>query len=391
MATFFARLKKALAPVAALARWLPWRKGRPKAQRAAPARTDARASAAQTKTAARDAQAKKARGDVPAREARAQETQLQDAKAHEAKAHEAEAKAHEAKAPPQAPKPDVGEFVDGTFDHPAGRRDYKFYIPPAASTSSAAHPLPLVVMLHGCAQDPDDFARGTGMNDAAAAQGFFVLYPAQSKAANAQRCWNWFNPENQHRGRGEPALIADLVRNVMARYSIAPDRVYVAGLSAGGSMAAILGETYPDVFAAVGVHSGMGAGVATNLPAAVIAMAAGGSTKVVAGSGMPTIVFHGDADRTVSAKNAEQVIGLSVGMDTALQSQAVASTGLRDATRRVLRDDAGHEAAEIWIVKGGPHAWSGGRPAGTFTDPTGPDATTEMLRFFFEHRLRVPH
>ena len=182
---------------------------------------------------------------------------------------------------PQQPGVDPatpGDFVAGSSGSGTARRDYKLYIPPGAGESR----LPLVVMLHGCTQDPDDFAKGTGMNDAALAQGFYVLYPAQSRRANAQRCWNWFKHSHQQRGRGEPAMLAAMTREVMAQHAIDPQRVYVAGLSAGGAMAAILGSAYPDLYAAVGVHSGLAAGAATDLPGALAAMRGGASAPTAA-------------------------------------------------------------------------------------------------------------
>ena len=280
-----------------------------------------------------------------------------------------------------------GEFSVATFEHPLRRLDYKLYSPPIAATAGAAE-LPLVLMLHGCLQDPDDFARGTLMNEAARVRGFFALYPAQSAAANPQRCWNWFKPRHQRRGEGEPALLADLVRDVTARFPVDRRRVYVAGLSAGASMAAILGEAYPDIFAAVGVHSGVAAGVASDIASSIAAMR-GGAVVDGAGSGVPTIVFQGDADRTVNAKNGDQVFRASVGAQIeAAQEEPVPSESSRQVTHRVHRNAEGAGIAELWIVHGAPHAWSGGSPAGTYTDAAGPAATTEMLRFFFEHRLR---
>ncbi len=242
-------------------------------------------------------------------------------------------------------------------------------------------------MLHGCTQNPDDFAKGTGMNDAALAQGFYVLYPAQSRRANAQRCWNWFKHSHQQRGRGEPAMLAAMTREVMAQHAIDPQRVYVAGLSAGGAMAAILGSAYPDLYAAVGVHSGLAAGAATDLPGALAAMRGGASAPTAAPAhGVPTIVFHGDADPTVHPANGEQVIAACTGTGSSVETHQVRGGSARACTRRVHVDAAdGRVVAEHWVVHGSPHAWSGGNPQGSYTDSLGPDATAEMLRFFFEH------
>ncbi len=277
-----------------------------------------------------------------------------------------------------------GSFVARDHVDARGRLDYRLYVPPQAGRA----PLPLVVMLHGCTQDAEDFAAGTGMNQAAEAQGFFVLYPEQSQQANPQRCWNWFKHSHQTRGRGEPALLAGMVQAVMAEHAIDPDRVYVAGLSAGGAMAAILAATYPEVFAAVGVHSGLAAGAASDLPSALAAMRGGAAGQpAAAAQAVPTIVFHGDADSTVHPDNGTQVFeaaGRAFG-GAGETKQRVQQAGQRDAVVRTLASSAGNVDAEHWLVHGAPHAWSGGSAAGSFTDPTGPDATAQMLRFFFAH------
>jgi poly(hydroxyalkanoate) depolymerase family esterase len=275
-----------------------------------------------------------------------------------------------------------GRFVAGSFAHASTARDYKLYIPPATGPA----PLPLVVMLHGCTQNPDDFAAGTAMNELAQAQGFYVLYPAQSRQANPQACWNWFKHTHQQRGRGEPALLAGMTREVMAQHSIDPRRVYVAGLSAGGAMAAILAAAYPDLYAAVGVHSGLAAGAAGDLPSALSAMQAGRAGSAVTVHGVPTIVFHGDADATVHPANGEHVITASAGPDCTVEIQRVPQGHTRASTKRIYTDArSGKAVAEHWVVHGTAHAWSGGRSQGSYTDSRGPDASAEMLRFFLEH------
>jgi poly(hydroxyalkanoate) depolymerase family esterase len=279
-----------------------------------------------------------------------------------------------------------GEFIAGSYAGTAGAREYKLFIPPAAGTRA----LPLVVMLHGCTQNPDDFAAGTAMNDAALEHGFFVLYPAQSQQANPQRCWNWFKHNHQARGRGEPELLAGMTRDVMARYAIDPARVYVAGLSAGGAMAAIMGDAYPELFAAVGVHSGLATGIAKDLPSALGAMKGSGVKPDGAASGVATIVFHGDADATVHPGNGDHVITASVGTTDGELEKGYSSSG-RSYSRRVHRGAAGEVLAEHWMVHGAQHAWSGGSPKGSYTDPRGPDATGEMVRFFMEHPHRTVH
>lgn len=278
-------------------------------------------------------------------------------------------------------------FIAGTHGEAAGQRDFKLYIPPGANE----RPLPLVVMLHGCTQNPDDFAAGTDMNALANAQGFYVLYPAQSQRANPQGCWSWFKHSHQQRGRGEPELLADMTREVMASYAINPDAVYVAGLSAGGAMAAILGDAYPDLYAAVGVHSGLATGIATDLSSALGAMQSGASRVGTSASGVATIVFHGDADTTVHPGNGVQVILASAGDAAPAEVDHLKTPGGRASTRSVHRSPDGTVVAEHWLVHGAPHAWSGGSIKGSYTDARGPDATAEMLRFFLEHPRRRGH
>jgi poly(hydroxyalkanoate) depolymerase family esterase len=302
-------------------------------------------------------------------------------------AHEV-GRAAPARPQPAQPGPAVkpgpaGQFISGSHtEGTAGKRDYKLYIPPA----SFAEPLPLVVMLHGCTQNPDDFAAGTGMNEAALKRGFYVLYPAQTQHANSSRCWNWFKHNHQKRGRGEPALLAGMTRDVMARYNIDPQRVYVAGLSAGGAMAAILGDAYPDLFAAVGVHSGLATGSATNVQGALSVMQTGAAPGARTTASPPTIVFHGDKDATVNPANGEHVVAASAGASRPEHKRARSSNG-RDYTQRIYKNGDGRAVAEHWAVHGAGHAWSGGSARGSYTDAQGPDASEEMLRFFFANTL----
>ncbi len=285
-------------------------------------------------------------------------------------------------APTPAPGGASGSFTAGHYRNECGARDYKLFEP-----ARDGRALPLVVMLHGCTQDPDDFARGTRMNALARERGFLVLYPAQSQRGNAQRCWNWFKHNHQARGKGEPAILAGLVRDVIARHDVDPRRVYVAGLSAGGAMAAILGDAYPDLFAAVGVHSGLPAGSATDVQSAFAAMS-GGAQSVrrgpKTGPTPPTIVFHGDADTTVNVVNGERVLraaGLFASPDVRRGATAM---GVAWSCRPFV-DAQGVVRAEEWTVHGAGHAWSGGNLSGSYTDPRGPDASAEMLRFFLQH------
>lgn len=204
-----------------------------------------------------------------------------------------------------------GRFLAMTFNTSAGGRPYKLYIP---SGYRAETPVPLIVMLHGCTQSPDDFAAGTRMNAIAEEQGFLVAYPAQISAANARKCWNWFNPADQRRDGGEPALIAGITREIMRDHAIDPRRVYVAGLSAGGAAAAIMGEAYPDLYAAVGVHSGLACGAARDMPSAFAAMKQGHAVVGKARGALPVIVFHGDRDTTVNPRNGDGVAARVAGV-----------------------------------------------------------------------------
>jgi poly(hydroxyalkanoate) depolymerase family esterase len=286
---------------------------------------------------------------------------------------------------PHPPPADKG-FSAGTHACSAGQRDYKLYVPSARPAEST---MALVVMLHGCTQGPDDFAAGTAMNTLAEQHGFCVLYPAQSAKANPQRCWSWFKHTHQQAQRGEPAIIASMARRVMDEQPIDPQRVYVAGLSAGGAMAAILGQAHPDLFAAVGVHSGLPAGAAHDLPSALAAMKSGPGRTLRAGpaGSPPTIIFHGDADSTVTPANGDALM-VALGVDGAdVTTTVVQQPGRRRATRQVQRDADGRERLAYWRIHGAGHAWAGGTARGSYTDPQGPDASAEMLAFFSQHRL----
>ena len=272
------------------------------------------------------------------------------------------------------PMPAGAEFLSGTFTGPAGTRPYRLYVP-----SHRRAKAPLVVMLHGCTQTAEDFAAGTRMNEVAEAEGVLVLYPVQVASANAQRCWNWFNPGDQQRDSGEPSVIAGMTRQVMASYDIDPARVFAAGLSAGGAQAAILASAYPDLFAAIGVHSGLACGAASDMVSAFSAMHQG-----KAGRGqhaVPTIIFHGDSDRTVNIRNAGEVAAQTGASGAAEVEQGKAAGGMA-YTRSVQRDSDGRARLEQWVVHGAGHAWSGGSREGSYTEPAGPDASREILRFF---------
>ena len=290
-----------------------------------------------------------------------------------------------ARSPREIPVPEGARFEARTFANEVGRRDYKVYVP----SGYAGQALPVVVMLHGCTQSPDDFAAGTRMNALAEAQTFLVVYPAQSQSANAQRCWNWFNVADQRREGGEPALIAGIAREVLREFSGDPTRVYVAGLSAGGAAAAVLAATYPDLFAAVGIHSGLPCGAAEDVPSAFAAMRGGGQVRPPgAGAPVPTIVFHGDADRTVNPINADRIVAQAAPGAPANVTRGTA--GGTAYTRSVRSDASGRAVLEQWVLHGAGHAWSGGSPDGSYTDPRGPDASGEMVRFFMAHVSTAP-
>jgi poly(hydroxyalkanoate) depolymerase family esterase len=277
--------------------------------------------------------------------------------------------------------PDGARFEGHMFANAAGQRPYMLYVP----SKPAANPA-LIVMLHGCTQSPEDFAIGTRMNKLAEAHGFLVVYPGQTQGANAQKCWNWFNMGDQQRDRGEPAILAGLTREIVARHDVDAKRVFVAGLSAGGAAAAIMGAAYPDLFSGVGVHSGLACGAARDMPSAFAAMSKGGAAGVKPnGTLVRTIVFHGDIDTTVHAVNGEQV--LTQGRARARLEKSVAqgaSSGGVRYTRTVESTSDGRPMLEHWVLHGAGHAWSGGSPDGSYTNPAGPDASREMVRFFLE-------
>lgn len=290
------------------------------------------------------------------------------------------------------------QFLRSTFVQGRASIDYQLYVPPGDS----AGPRPLLVMLHGCGQDPDDFAVGTRMNEMARRNGWLVLYPAQSAQANPQGCWNWFKSNHQERGRGEPALIAALTQEVMARHSVDAKRVYIAGLSAGGAMAVILGRAYPELFAAVGVHSGLPHGAVDDASGAMAMMRSGQPTRLPADGvtvdamadatgnadrPTPTIVFHGTRDMTVHPLNGEQIYADATSGVAGVQRVENGREGTRAYTRRTHVTPQGRVHAELWLIEGGGHGWSGGDQSGSYTDWLGPDASDQMLCFFMAHPL----
>ena len=288
-----------------------------------------------------------------------------------------------------------GAFLSRAFTDGAATLAYKLYVP--STYASDGPEVPLIVMLHGCTQSPDDFAAGTRMNQLAEEHGFLVAYPAQAPRANGSKCWNWFLPGDQRRDAGEPSLIAGIAREVAGAYRIDQRRIFVAGLSAGAAMAVILGTTYPDLFAGVGAHSGLAYGMAHDVPSAFQVMrdASAGisqsalqdrNCQVPIGVTIPMILFHGDRDSTVDSRNGAALVAQTL---AAFSAGSAVPTGASETTiaggvscMRTVYSLGTKTIVEDWLIHGAGHAWSGGSAAGSFTEPTGPDASAEMVRFF---------
>lgn len=283
------------------------------------------------------------------------------------------------------PMPEGAQFQARTFTCAAGTRDYRLYVPATHAEGLRG----LIVMLHGCTQTPEDFAAGTAMNAHAETHHLLVAYPAQTAAHNAMSCWNWFRPGDQKRAAGEPAIIAGLTGAIIAEFAIPRDSVFIAGLSAGGAMAAVMGATYPELYSAVGVHSGLAHGAANDVVSAFAAMR--GETNLaqrplsgVSDASPRVIVFHGTADATVHPSNAEQFVTAAqrATPTSASRSERGQTDNGRGYQRTLVERPDGTPGVECWMVQGAGHAWSGGHPSGSHTDPDGPDASGEMVRFF---------
>ena len=299
-------------------------------------------------------------------------------------------RAHRSAAP--AAKRPAGRFGAFSYTNAAGTRAYRLYVP----TGHTGGPVPLVVMLHGGTQDAAAFASATAMNHIAENQTFLVVYPEQAPSANAGRYWNWFAAGHQRRGAGEPSLIAGITGQVTDRYGADAGRVYVAGFSAGGAMAAVMAAVYPDLYAAVGVHSGLAYGTAADLASAFTAMRQAPSQPArPPARPLPLIVFHGDRDTTVAPANAAGLIDHALAaaspgaMPTAVTTAGQVPGG-HAYTRTCYHGPDGATLAERWTIHRGGHAWSGGVPHGSYTDPHGPNASAEFTRFFNQHPAPRP-
>ncbi len=278
---------------------------------------------------------------------------------------------------------DGGRFINASYTHSAGSAHrYKLYIPSCYQGQS----LPLIVMLHGCTQNPDDFAAGTGANALAEEHQCFVVYPAQAPSANRSKCWNWFKTVDQERGQGEPAMIAGLTKEIINTYNIDKKQVYIAGLSAGGAMALVMANTYSDIYSAAGIHSGLPYKAAQDVTSALTIMKSGKapSNMPLSEKNIPLIVFHGDRDATVHPSHGEHIVKQSTIYNKEMLVENGSVLNGYPYTRTMYHDHSGKVNLEYWQIHGAGHAWSGGSSKGSYTDVKGPNATKEMIRFFLK-------
>lgn len=283
--------------------------------------------------------------------------------------------------------PESPGFQRRQFARASGERDFRLFIP------SISRPCGLIVMLHGCRQTAEDFAVGTNMNLLAEEHGLLVAYPFQPSSANASSCWNWFRPQDQARTGGEAGIIAGLTQSVLAEFALTTPNVFVAGLSAGGAMAAVLGSTYPEIYSAAGVHSGLAYKSAHDVNSAFAAMRgqhARHSTVTPGRHFLPRlIVFHGSEDHTVALSNASALWRDATGARGPEDIlEMTASVGGRAVDRRIYSKFGEGSSVEEWIIHGSGHSWSGGNPGGSYTEPDGPNASAEMVRFFLNKPAR---
>jgi poly(hydroxyalkanoate) depolymerase family esterase len=276
-------------------------------------------------------------------------------------------------------------FISRNFRSAAGSLNYRLYLP----ADRSGRDLSLLLMLHGCTQNPEDFAVGTQMNALADEFGLIVAYPRQPRSANPSSCWNWFDKRHQQRGAGEPAKLAGLAQALAGEFGVRKEQIFAAGLSAGGAMAEVLAATYPDVFNAIGVHSGLAYQAASDVPSALAAMkGTAAATPTHGGVGAidcRKIIFHGGSDATVHPANAERILDQvrsgsrvlkQIDLDWEIEGGRV--------NRTVLQDNEGRAVVEQWFVEGGGHAWFGGDSRGTYTQKVGLDASRVMVRFFLK-------
>ncbi len=293
--------------------------------------------------------------------------------------------------PATSPSPDVpdgAQFPARRFRCAAGERIYKLYVP----SGLAGSPRGLIVMLHGCTQDPDDFAYGTHMNAHAESHGLLIAYPEQSLKENVSSCWNWFRPEDQRRGAGEPAILAGLTRAIADEVELTPEKTFIAGFSAGGAMAEVMLATHPELYAAGCIHSGLAYRSAGDVVSALAAMRGQGERCGIAANTGPApgsrkIIFHGSRDAIVHPSNADRIFAAAHAGIADTQHHVERVSGGRGGSyvRSTATTPQGESIAEYWLVEGAGHAWSGGRNGASYTDPGGPDASAEMIRFFLNH------